>query len=100
VIEGDIRGCFDNISHEHILITLKSWGVKRNIVEIIERMLKSKVLFKDMIQNVDTGTPQGGTLSPMLANVALTLMTSAIRASERTRHVQRSVAETTSKTLW
>ena len=74
VIEGDIRGCFDNISHEHILKTLKSWSVKRSIVNIIERMLKSKILFKDMIQNVDTGTPQGGILSPMLANVALTAL--------------------------
>jgi len=37
-------------------------------------MLKSKILFKDMTQDVDTGTPQGGILSPMLANVALTAL--------------------------
>jgi len=74
VIEGDIHGCFDNISHEHMLKTLKSWDVKRNIVNIIERMLKSKVLFSDITQDVDTGTPQGGILSPMLANVALTAL--------------------------
>jgi RNA-directed DNA polymerase len=74
VLEGDIRSCFDKISHEHILKTLKSWGVKKNIVNIIERMLKSKILFKDMTENVNTGTPQGGILSPMLANVALTAL--------------------------
>jgi len=74
VLEGDIRGCFDNISHEHILKTLKQWDVKKNIVNIIERMLKSEILFKDMTENVDTGTPQGGILSPMLANVALTAL--------------------------
>ena len=82
VIEGDIRGCFDNISHEHIVETLKSWDVKNNIVDIIERMLKAEILsagvavsnfpLKDTIQETDTGTPQGGILSPMLANVALT----------------------------
>jgi len=60
VIEGDIRGCFDNISHEHILKRLKSWDVKRSIVNIIERMLKTEILFNDITQNVDTGTPQGG----------------------------------------
>jgi len=74
VLEGDIRGCFDNISHEHILKTLKSWEVRKGIVNIIERMLKSKILFKDITQDVDTGTPQGGILSPMLANVALTAL--------------------------
>jgi len=74
VLEGDIRGCFDNISHEHILQTLKTWEVREGIINIIERMLKSKILFKDMTQNVDTGTPQGGILSPMLANVALTAL--------------------------
>jgi len=74
VLEGDIRGCFDNLSHEHILKTLKSWEVRKGIVNIIERMLKAKVLFKDMTQDVDTGTPQGGILSPMLANVALTAL--------------------------
>ena len=74
VIEGDIRGCFDNISHEHILETLKSWDVKRNIVNVIERMLKAGILLKETIQETDMGTPQGGILSPMLANVALTAL--------------------------
>jgi len=74
ILEGDIRGCFDNISHEHILQTLKAWEVRKGIVNIIERMLKSKVLFKDVTQDTDTGTPQGGILSPMLANVALTAL--------------------------
>jgi len=74
VLEGDIRGCFDNISHEHILETLKTWEVTKSIRNIIERMLKSKILLKDIIEDVDTGTPQGGMLSPMLANVALTAL--------------------------
>jgi len=72
IVEGDIRGCFDNISHEHIVETLKTWDVKRNIVNVIERMLKAEILLKDTIQETDMGTPQGGILSPMLANVALT----------------------------
>jgi len=89
VLEGDIRGCFDNISHEHILRTLKAWGVKRNIRNIIERMMKAKVLFKDITQDVDTGTPQGGGLSPMLANVALTALDDFCYKNFGT-HTQRS----------
>ena len=72
VIEGDIRGCFDNISHEHIVKTLRTWKVNENIVNIIESTLRAEILLEDTIQETDTGTPQGGILSPMLANVALT----------------------------
>jgi len=92
IIEGDIRGCFDNISHEFILNTLKSWEVKRNIANIIERMLKAKILFKDIIQNDDTGTPQGGILSPMLANVALTALDNYTQ-SEFGKKIYRSIEQ-------
>jgi len=92
VIEGDIRGCFDNISQEHILKTLKSWEVTKKIVSIIERMLKADILLKDMIENVDTGTPQGGILSPMLANVALTALDDYCHKNFGT-HKQRSKKE-------
>ena len=74
VIEGDIRGCFDNISQSHILNTLSTWHVTNNITNIIKKMLKAKLFFVDVIHDVDTGTPQGGILSPMLANVALTAL--------------------------
>jgi len=74
VIEGDITGCFDNISHDHILETLRSWHVSNNIIRLIRKMLKSKIFSDDELHDVDIGTPQGGILSPMLANVALTAL--------------------------
>jgi RNA-directed DNA polymerase len=72
VIEGDIKSCFDNIKHEHITNTLKQWRVPTNIVEIISRMLKAGIFSGETLIEPETGTPQGGILSPMLANVALT----------------------------
>ena len=80
IVEGDIKGCFDNISHEHITNTLLEWKVQENIVKIIERMLKSEIFHNNEYELSETGffkeaqavTPQGGILSPMLANVALT----------------------------
>ena len=74
IIEGDIAGCFDHISHDHILSTLKTWHTPENVISIIRRMLKSKVFCDDELIDVETGTPQGGILSPMLANVALTAL--------------------------
>ena len=74
IVEGDIKGCFDNISHEHILETLQKWNVSSGIIGIISDMLKAKVFFKGEVYDSDNGTPQGGVISPMLANVALTAL--------------------------
>jgi len=72
IIEGDISGCFDSISHDHILNTLRSWNVSGNIRKVIRKMLRSKILSDDKLHDVEEGTPQGSLLSPMMANVALT----------------------------
>ncbi len=72
VIEGDIKGCFDNINHQHILETLSEWKTPEYAIKQIEKMLKSKIFHNGEVYNSETGTPQGGVISPMLANVALT----------------------------
>ncbi|MBI1929909.1 reverse transcriptase N-terminal domain-containing protein [Candidatus Poribacteria bacterium] len=72
VIEGDIKGCFDNIKHSHITDTLQSWHVTDGINQNIGRMLKSKRLYDGNITDSEMGTPQGGVISPLLAKVALT----------------------------
>ena len=64
VIEGDVKGCFDNISQNHILNTLRTWNVTDNIANIIKKMLKTKLFFAGMIYDVNTGTPQGGIGAP------------------------------------
>lgn len=72
IIEGDIKGCFDNISHDHILKTLKSWYIPSSITKIIQGILKAEIFHNGKVYDSETGTPQGGVISPMLANVALT----------------------------
>jgi len=74
VLEGDIQGRFDNISHEHILRTLREWKTPESIRKVVGRMLKAKILENETLQDPEAGTPQGGILSPMLANVALTTL--------------------------
>jgi RNA-directed DNA polymerase len=74
VIEGDIKGCFDNINHEHIINTLLEWQVPLWATEIIRKMLKSDIFHNGEVYDNDTGTPQGGVISPLLANVALTTL--------------------------
>lgn len=72
VIEGDIKGCFDNIKHEHIINTLLEWQVPKWATEIINNILKTDIFHNGEVYDNDTGTPQGGVISPLLANVALT----------------------------
>ncbi len=74
IIEGDIKGCFDNISHTHIVEKLKAWQVPSQITSLINSILKSGILYKGYVYNSETGTPQGGVISPLLANVALTTL--------------------------
>lgn len=74
VIEGDLKGCFDNINHNHILQTLKDWAVPNWSIEIIGKMLKSGIFYNGEIYESNEGTPQGGVISPLLANVALTAL--------------------------
>lgn len=74
IIEGDIKGCFDNISHEHITKTMRKWHIPFGIVENVGKMLRANICFKGELLDVETGTPQGGILSPMLANIALTTL--------------------------
>jgi len=65
VLEGDIKGCFDNISHE--------WLVKHVPVEkrVLRQWLKAGYMEGGSLFDTDAGTPQGGIISPVLANLAL-----------------------------
>lgn len=74
VLEGDIKGCFDNINHNHILNTLSDWQVPEWAMLNISKILKSGIMEDDKIYDNVRGTPQGGVISPMLANVALTTL--------------------------
>jgi len=65
VFEGDIKACFDRIDHEWLLnrVPLDT--------EIIRKWLKSGYIEKDVLHATEEGTPQGGIISPVMANLAL-----------------------------
>src|SRR3990172_9944980 len=65
VLEGDIKSCFDRISHEWLLAHVP---VDKAIVR---KWLKAGYLEKGALHPTEEGTPQGGVISPVLANLAL-----------------------------
>ncbi|WP_245451203.1 group II intron reverse transcriptase/maturase [Borborobacter arsenicus] len=71
VIEGDIKGCFDNISHHYLLERLRQRVADRRMTRLVGQFLKAGVLAEDQFLRTEAGTPQGGIISPLLANIAL-----------------------------
>jgi RNA-directed DNA polymerase len=69
VLDADIKGCFDNIDHIALLRKLNTFPRLRRV---IKGWLKSgAIMDEEGFQEIDAGTPQGGVISPLLANVAL-----------------------------
>lgn len=67
VLDADIKGAFDNISHEYILKTIGEIPGK----ELIKQWLKAGYMENEIFHETESGTPQGGVISPLLANIAL-----------------------------
>ena len=71
-LEGDIRGCFDNINHRTLLGKLWKVGIHdKRLMKIISQMLKAGYMDNDVFFDTTLGTGQGSVLSPLLANVYL-----------------------------
>jgi RNA-directed DNA polymerase len=70
-IEGDIKGCFDNIDHHALMERVRRRIGDGKVSRLILAFLKAGVLAESNFLRSDTGTPQGGILSPLLANIAL-----------------------------
>ena len=73
VIDMDIKGFFDNIDHGLMIKTLRHFTDRKHIITYVKRWLKAPIQLKDgtQIQNTEKGTPQGGVISPLLANMFL-----------------------------
>jgi RNA-directed DNA polymerase len=65
VLEGDIKACFDRIDHEWLL------SIVPLDKKIVHKWLKSGYIEKDVLHQTEEGTPQGGIISPVLANLVL-----------------------------
>lgn len=71
VLDADIKGFFDNINHEILMMFLEHEIEDKNFLRYIKRFLKAGVLEEMKYYESDKGTPQGGLISPVLANVYL-----------------------------
>jgi group II intron reverse transcriptase/maturase len=70
-IEGDIKGCFDNIDHHALMERMRRRVADAKVLRLVVAFLKAGVLSEKQFSRSQAGTPQGGILSPLLANIAL-----------------------------
>jgi RNA-directed DNA polymerase len=76
VLDADLKGCFDNINHEALVRKLNTYPAMKRV---IHAWLKAGVVDNEVFQQTTSGTPQGGVISPLLANIALHGMEMAVK---------------------
>ena len=75
VLEGDIEACFDEIDHTALMDRVRRRIGDKRILKVVKAFLHAGILGEDgQMRNTTTGTPQGGILSPLLANIALSVL--------------------------
>jgi RNA-directed DNA polymerase len=75
VLEGDITACFDEIDHAALLGRLRRRVGDKRVLALVKAFLKAGILAQDgAVKDTITGTPQGGILSPLLSNLALSVL--------------------------
>lgn len=67
VLDADIKGCFDNINQEDLLLRIPIPKIRR----LVKQWLKAGIMDGSSMVKPKAGTPQGGVISPLLANIAL-----------------------------
>jgi RNA-directed DNA polymerase len=75
VLDADLKGCFDTINHQALLAKLKGYPAMRRVMK---GWLKAGVIDNGVFDETRSGTPQGGVISPLAANIALHGMETAL----------------------
>lgn len=71
VVETDIASCFESIPHDRLMAAVEERICDRRLLKLVRAMLRAGVMESGVVRHSVTGTPQGGVVSPLLANVYL-----------------------------
>jgi len=75
IVEGDIKACFDEISHPALMDRVRQRVGDKRVLALVKAFLKAGILGEDrVLRDNNAGTPQGSILSPLLSNVALSVL--------------------------
>ncbi|WP_434801611.1 reverse transcriptase domain-containing protein [Serratia symbiotica] len=71
MVDADLKSYFDTIPYDKLLLSVRTRVIDRPVMKLIEMWLKAGVMGEVDQKNSDTGTPQRGVISPLLANLYL-----------------------------
>jgi RNA-directed DNA polymerase len=81
VLDADIEACFDRIDHTALLARVRSRVKDKRVLALVRAFLKAGIMTElGSVEDTHTGTPQGGILSPLLANIALSVLDEHLHA--------------------
>lgn len=81
VLDADIKGFFDNLPHAALMQAVAAQVADGNILRLIEKFLRAGVVEDGVFKPTTIGTPQGGVISPLLANIVLTHLDRRLQAA-------------------
>ena len=91
ILDADIKGFFDNISHEWMMRFVEHRIGDRRVLRLIRKWLKAGVVEDGVMQPVTKGTPQGAVISPLLANIYLHYVYDLWADQWRRRHASGAI---------
>ena len=80
VVDMDLSKCFDTLDHELILQSLRQRVTDGSLLGLVKQFLESGVMIGDQLESTTIGSPQGGVISPLLANIYLDHFDQAMKA--------------------
>ena len=98
IIEGDIKGCFDNINHGRLLSILRKTIHDEKVIGLIASFLAAGYMEQWTFHRTYSGTPQGGIISPLLANIYLTEMDKFLEETLKANPVETKQEENKRRT--